>query len=109
MAGTPESGGPDPGFDAPDTLGSVAGSSRPVTVWNTLTNQVWGYASAADLLGASAAFTFANVPPGIYEISNGGTSGNIPVILGNATYTILPGTKQTFNAHQNVKIHNRQN
>lgn len=108
MAGPPDTDGPDLGFDA-DALGSLAGSSRPVTVWNTLTNQVWGYASAANLLGANAAFTFANMPPGIYVVNNGGTSGNIPVILGDTTYTVLPGTAQTFNAHQNIKVPGKQN
>jgi len=102
MAGTPD-GGSDPGLESPDVLGSVAGSSRPVTVWNTLTNQVWGYASAADLLGANPTFTFANIPPGIYVVNNGGMSGNIPVVLGSTTYIVTPGTKQTFNAHQHIK------
>ena|SRR5215469_15115484 len=85
----------------PEAFGGTV-IQRPISLWNTLTNQVWGFTVAADLVGASGVLTFAAYPPGIYQLNNGGASP-ISVLNQRVTTVVAAGTTATFNAHGNTK------
>lgn len=79
-------------------------SQAPVYIWNTLTNQIYSYQTVADVLKGQPFFDFTEFPPSIYEISNT-SSASLPVVLFEQSYSVDPGSKWVFIAHDEIGSH----
>lgn len=79
-------------------------SLAPLYIWNTLTNEIHNYQTAADVLQGAPFFDFNGWPPSIYEINNS-TNAVLPVVLFEQTYLVEPGSLWVFIAHDEIGSH----
>ena len=81
---------------------AATSSNAAVIIVDKLNNQVYGYASAANLLGAGASLNMSNYPRSIFEIIN--TTGTpIPVnVPGGPSVTVPANGVAALSTHPNI-------
>ena len=90
---TPSGGG----GGAPGGPGSIGLSVMPISIWNRLTGEVFGFKSAHDLMGGDAYFAFQGrqFTPSVYEVRNF-SGAPISISLAGKIYTVVDGGRWTF-------------
>jgi hypothetical protein len=104
MAGNPDNAPINISLMQPRFFGPGVYTSAPLYIWNTLTNEIKGYQSAADVLMGQPFFDFTGWPPSIYQINNASTAV-LPVVLFEQTYLVEPGQLWVFIAHDEIGSH----